>query len=285
MTHLHNSFSLAIKDAEDRMFYESHIIHTERWQGVDISKRPEAAMHEVLFHSFQVPIITADLNYHRNDIQPNLPWADDHFEQERVSGEPLNPGNTWRFWPFGHSAAGHLNPNGQFNHTYAERYWPKWAGKFAGGLINADDRRLMEYQDASPHRGIRHHYGDLAGVVRTLVKEPLTRQAYLPVWFPEDTGDAHDGRKPCTLGYHFIMRSGRLHCAYFIRSCDIVRHFRDDIYLTVRLVLWVLDECRKQNKLWLRVSPGDLVMHIGSLHCFRNDYIALQNRYAMQEEV
>ena len=142
-----------------------------------------------------------------------------------------------------------------------EGYWPKFAGDEAAGL----------------HRGIRWEYGDLNDVIYLLMKEPDTRQAYLPIFFPEDTGVGDGGRKPCTLGYQFIVRDQRLHCYYPMRSCDLMRHYRDDEYLTVRLMLWVLDQCRRQSDIqpgpnvWDNIKPGTLTMHMTSLHCFVND--------------
>lgn len=234
-------------------------IMTEKWQGISTAGNPAMAMHEILHYSFASDIWTEDLKNLATDIEPNIPWADIHFD-ERVSGSPLNPGDSWIAWPYAHAADRSRGASGQFNHTYMERYWPRYAG---------DD------QTVKPLRGIRHDYGDLAGIVHLLRAEPLTRQAYLPIFFPEDTGDTHDGRKPCTLGYHLIMRNGRLDIVYYIRSCDIIRHFRDDIYLTARLCLWVLDRLRELNPHWQMVKPGRLVMHITSLHCFANDYIEL----------
>lgn len=58
---------------------------------------------------------------------------------------------------------------------------------------------------------------------------------------------------------------------YDIRSCDIVRHFQDDIYLAVRLMLWVLDRLRERNAIWKKVHPGMFTMHVHSLHMFKND--------------
>src|SRR5690606_35142844 len=126
---------------------------------------------------------------------------------------------------------------------------------------------------AYPMQGIRHEYGDLWGLVRHLVAEPDTRQAYLPVWFPEDTGDAHNGRKPCTLGYHFIVRNGKMDVVYYLRSCDFANHFRDDIYLTARLLYWILSEARTQDpQTWEELQPGKIVVQITSLHMFINDF-------------
>ncbi len=152
----------------------------------------------------------------------------------------------------------------KFNHTYPERFWPRFAG---------DDPLRVLGQHAL--RGIRFEYGDLASVIALLRKEPLTRQAYLPIFFPEDTGIGDGGRKPCTLGYQFIMREGELHCYYPMRSTDLIRHLRDDIYLAVRLLLWVLAQC-SVDQAWSTVKPGSLTMHMTSLHCFVNDMRDLQ---------
>lgn len=261
------NFELATVSLLGSMRYVSQLVHTEKWQGVDITQRPEMATYELLNYSLQVPVLTEDLGELGRDIKPNLPWADDHF-MERVCGYPLNPGTEWENWPYGKSAAKFLD-KGIFNHSYAERYWPRYAGKVPPSAKGGrGDLPLGE----GPNRGIRQDYGDLDDVVTQLVKEPLTRQAYLPMFFPEDTGGAAGGRVPCSLGYHFMMRNGFLHVVYQLRSCDLVRHFRDDCYLTVRLLLWVLDECRKQDPSWNNVKPGIYTMHITSLHMFKGDF-------------
>jgi len=115
---------------------------------------------------------------------------------------------------------------------------------------------------------MRFKYGDLDDVVNLLKKEPFTRQAYLPIWYPEDTGAVHGERVPCTLGYHFIRRGDHLHILYFIRSCDYLRHFRDDIYLAIRKLYWILDKLKTEPN-WKNVKPGIFDMKITSLHIFK----------------
>lgn len=268
MTRMFNNFTQAYNHAERS--FPSSTVHTPKWQGVDISKKPEMAMHEILHYDFRIDLEgIEDLQSYRENIKPNLPWADDHF-LERVGGEPLNPGETWKSWPYGHSADRFRDACGQFNHNYMERMWPKRANQSPDGKLENVDH------DTLPNRGVvRGYLGDTRDLVKLLVKDPLTRQAYLPIWFPEDTGDANEGRKPCSLGYHFIMRDNKLHVSYYIRSCDFIRHFRDDCYLTVRLLLWVLQEARKYNEAWREVVPGSYNMYISSLHMFRNDYLTL----------
>jgi thymidylate synthase len=120
--------------------------------------------------------------------------------------------------------------------------------------------------------GIRYNYGDLNDVVALLKRSPMTRQAYLPVWFPEDTGANYEQRVPCTLGYHFLLRNGVLGITYFIRSCDFVRHFSDDVYMAGRLCQWVADQVADGN-------VGYLSMHIGSFHIFDGDVAKLKRDY------
>jgi thymidylate synthase len=172
--------------------------------------------------------------------QPDLPWAEQHF-QERVSGKPLNPPPSYCDWPW-HSrreAERFITEGGKFDHTYPERYWPT------------------------------RDYGDLNDVATLLRNDPWTRQAYLPVWFPEDTGSINGQRVPCSLGYHFIRNGQALDCNYFIRSCDITRHFKNDIYLTGRLLQWMVDAIGRSSN--ASPYPGTLTTFISNLHLFTSD--------------
>ena len=241
-------------------------VHTEKWQGVDIKDRPEAEMMEQLFVHFRAPV-PADLPTLREEVKPNLPWADRHFELERVSGEPVNPGDTWREWPWANSADGHRTEGEQFNHSYSERFWPKHAGMTPGGRLTDEPSPTL--------KGIRYDYGDLGDVVELLRREINTRQAFLPVYFPEDTGSVHGSRVPCSIGYHFFHRNGFMHIGYWLRSCDIYRHMRDDVYLTSRLLLWVIDKLKADHP---AIKPGWLDMNITSLHCFINDFRVMKEK-------
>lgn len=248
----------------------SELVHTEKWQGIDISNKPEMATYEYRhFHSRAI-LNGTDLGLYRSIVAPNLPWADDHFE-ERVCGEPINPGVQWAKWPYAHSADRFRAEGGKFNHNYMERYWPRYAGMTEDGKLG----NVVELENLKAHRGIYHEYGDLLDVVLQLNREPLTRQAILPVWFPEDTGVAHGGRVPCSIFYHFLMRDDRMDVTYYLRSCDLMRHFRDDVYLTIRLLLWVIGQLRAMDPKWANVEPGELILDIGSLHLFKNDYMTV----------
>jgi hypothetical protein len=267
---IHPNFDSAIRSVGSLLELQANEIPAGRWQSKDMSKDPAARMKEVLNVSFQVV-----LQWNENpkvwvdDIKPNMPWAEDHF-LERVCGKPLNPGVQWANWPWALSADKfRTEGGGKFSHTYMERYWPKQANKSTA------------YEQITDHVGIRYRYGDLNDVVDHLLGDRLTRQAYLPIWFPEDTGTVHGERVPCTLGYHFIQRGNYLHSTYYIRSCDFFRHFRDDLYLSVRLQLWLLQQLREKELagsgpdtelFWDGVKMGTFTFHCVSMHMFVNDW-------------
>ena len=229
-----------------------------KWQAVDVSDSQAHDTYELMNTTLWLDIPE---NQHEleNMIEPDMPWSEGHF-QERVAGKPVNPGDWHHRWPYhGNSEALHQRDDQKrYDHNYMERFWPKLAG-------NA----------SQPHQGIRFSYGDLADVVAQLQREPLTRQAFLPIFHPEDTGATAGQRVPCTLGYHFIIRENKLHMVYYLRSCEIYRHFKNDVYMAMRLGQWVRDQVfnlRANRDLSLNAPEmGSLTMHITSLHGFVGD--------------
>ena len=231
------------------------------WQSQDVKDRPEMVTRELVNVSMETRI---DWTYQdwQKTTGCNLPWAEDHF-QERVSGIPHNPPPSEAWWPYAQRGNEEHKNDQMFSHTYPERFWPKRA------RANA----WYEGPGVNDNRGIRYPYGDLSDVVQQLAENPLTRQAYLPVWFPEDTGAVHKERVPCTLGYHFMVRENGLNVTYFIRSCDALRHWPDDVYMAGRLGQWVVLKLAERG---VHFNVGKLIMHIGSLHIFEGDLPALE---------
>jgi len=279
-------FRAPIKYYEGKIL-EAPEVDTGHWQGVPTEGHPDLVTRELMNVDFTVPIpresnakpgheLEICLEDLQDDIQPNLPWADDHFE-ERVSRVPSNPGVEFQNWPFWFpqkvaftQAVPDQAKSFKFTHTYQERYWPKWAG-YEKGTHKSNVRGAPGYKDGKLG-GIRYEYGDLDDLINLLRREPYTRQAYLPIFFPEDTGAVHGGRVPCTLGYHFLLREGKLHMWYFIRSCDVYRHFRDDLYLSARLLLWVISELDKHSVEGRSgIVPGDFHFVCPSLHIHKGD--------------
>lgn len=228
-------------------------INAGTWQQLDISNSSAHDTWELL-NVTMVLKMPSDISEAQQMIQPDLPWAEDHFA-ERVGGKPINPGVAWEYWPYHrHGVDLHLREGKKYDHNYMERMWCK-------GLVFEDP--LIGWD---PFRGYRFPVGDLRDVVNQLKKNPSTRQAYLPIWFPEDTGAIENQRIPCSIGYHFIIRDNKLHLQYNLRSCEIYRHFTNDVYLAIRLAQW-MDE----QLLELELEMGNLTMHMVSFHGFVGD--------------
>jgi hypothetical protein len=247
-------FNDVIKWTAQQMYDYSYEVHTEKWQGKEIKHDPKYTMIETLNLSFSCQM-SSDLKDIGEQIKPNFSWADEHFE-ERVSGLPLNPPPSHVRWPYAQKNNAEFGGLEKFSHTYPERIWPKFASDIPNSKMS----------------GIRYEYGDFNDVVELMSREPFTRQGFLPIWFPEDTGSVTGERVPCTIGYHFIRRGDWVHVVYYIRSCDFFRHFRDDIYLCAKKVFWLIEKLREKDpENWNHVKPGMLTMHITSLHAWASE--------------
>lgn len=232
-------------------------IHTNMWQSMDTSEAGNAFdTHELLNVTLWYDMPEEQRSAERF-IRPDMPWAEGHF-QERVGGEPLNPGYWHAQWPYAGAGLAAHQKGGKYEHNYMERFWAK-ALRYDDELHNRSAAPT-----AYPFTGYRFAVGDLADVVEQLRRDPTTRQAYLPVWFPEDTGATAGQRVPCTLGYHFIIREGKLHLGYWIRSCDVRKHFTNDVYMAVRLGQWMRERVENDSTLMM----GQLTMNIVSFHGF-----------------
>lgn len=231
-----------------------------KWQAVDVSESQAHDTYELLNTTLWMDIperarLAIDM------VGPDMPWAEGHF-LERVAGEPVNPGDWHHRWPYhGNSEALHQRDSAKrYDHNYMERFW---AGKLRA---EGGNNQLIDHS-GQPFTGYRFAVGDLDDVVDLLHEQPHTRQAYLPVWFPEDTGATAGQRVPCTLGYQFIVRDNKLHVIYNLRSCEIYRHFKNDVYMAMRLGQWVRDKVDES----MTLEMGTLTMNITSLHGFVGD--------------
>jgi len=240
-------------------------VNTGTWQGQDVSEKPELDAKELYnqIYTTRIPKTVEDMVI---KYEPNLPWADKHYA-ERIGGLPLNPPPSEAEWPFAVKGNEDSKKGKIFSHTYPERFWPA----FANSHPNFGLSGVLKF-------GIRFAYGDFQDVINHLINNPGSRQAYLPIWFPEDTGVVHGERVPCTLGYHFLVRNNEVNVTYFIRSCDLLRHFNDDVYMAARLALTVSEalNCHWKDEFFY---PGTLTMHIVNLHVFRAD------EYQVEEQI
>lgn len=219
------------------------------WQQLDVSGSDSHATYEL-----QQVAVYYDMPDTQGQLYDSIPadffWAEGHF-QERVAGTAPNPGNWHDQWPYHAGQVDLHQKDKKYDHNYMERFWPTHV--------------TSEYSESGNFYGYRFPVGDLLDVVVQLQNNLGTRQAYLPIFFPEDTGATKGQRVPCTLGYHFMVRNGKLHMSYFMRSCEAYRHFTNDVYMAVRLAQWVRD------RLGTPLELGQLHMSISSFHGFVGD--------------
>lgn len=229
-----------------------------KWQQIDISQSSAHDTYEILNLSmwYEMPVTRDEAE---DFIRPDMPWSEAHF-RERVSGIAMNPGVEHENWPH-HAGKVELHQHGgKYDHNYMER--------MAATQLRFDKSHFPPIEGLK-YTGYRFPVGDLLDVIRQLGNDPGTRQAYLPIFFPEDTGATQGQRVPCTLGYHFIIREGVLHMTYNMRSCEVYRHFTNDVYMAVRLAHHVRDKLRLHHGVVTQV--GQLTMNVTSFHGFVGD--------------
>lgn len=96
-------------------------------------------------------------------------------------------------------------------------------------------------------------------VRRLLARDPESRQGVIQLFDPErDTRGHRD--VPCTLGYRFFLRSGRLHMHTTMRSQDLWLGFPYDVFAATLLQELLAG--------WLGVELGEYRHHVDSLHLY-----------------
>lgn len=129
------------------------------------------------------------------------------------------------------------------------------------------NQRLAEFADGHVLRGaygprLRSWAGrvdQLEKVRHELLADPVSRRAVIQLWNPARD---HEGHRdvPCTLGYWFALRGGRLDMHTMMRSQDLWLGFCYDVYAAT-----VLHELMAG---WVGVDLGVYHHHVGSLHLY-----------------
>lgn len=130
--------------------------------------------------------------------------------------------------------------------------------------------RLRQYADDGVLRGaygprLRNWAGkvdQLHRVVDVLKADRDSRRAVIQLYDP--SRDAHGHKDvPCTLGFRFHLRDGRLHMSTTMRSQDVWTGMPYDVF-----TFTVLHELVAG---WLGVEPGVYHHHVDSLHIYECD--------------
>lgn len=172
------------------------------------------------------------------------PWADAEFEErvtdpwtrdkfggafQLMGGEFINPGKAWELRKEVWSEYMH---EGKLAYTYNELLW--------------NNDQTMK-------------------VIKRLMEDPDSRQLWISLWNPNNDPDYLGGvsRVPCSLGYGFQVRDGKLNLHYVMRSCDFATHFRNDVYLAIKFLEWVAEKTG--------YPVGSFTHTIFSLHVYNKD--------------
>lgn len=169
------------------------------------------------------------------------PWADAEFE-ERVTDPFL------RHEEYGLSTPNFINPGKAWE--LRPEVWTEY---------------LHEGKMAYTYNELLWKNDQLTKVMGALINDPDSRQLWVSLWNPEKDPNFLGGlsRVPCSLGYAFQVRDGKLNMHYVMRSCDFATHFRNDVYLAIKLLEWVAE---KTN-----YPVGSFTHTIFSLHVYNKD--------------
>ncbi|MFF7777058.1 thymidylate synthase [Streptomyces tanashiensis] len=129
------------------------------------------------------------------------------------------------------------------------------------------NRRLRQYADDGVLRGaygprMRKWAGtvdQLSRVVEILKEDPDSRRAVIQLYDPARDAAGHKD-VPCTLGFRFYLRDGRLHMSTTMRGQDVWIGMPYDLFFYTILHELVAG--------WLGVELGDFHHHVGSLHIY-----------------
>ncbi|QES51990.1 methyltransferase [Streptomyces venezuelae] len=136
-----------------------------------------------------------------------------------------------------------------------------------GGWIYTYNQRMAQYADDGVLRGAygprmrawRPGHDQLDHVRRTLLEDPDSRRALIQLYDP-DRDIPHHSDVPCTLGYRFYLRDGRLEMHTTMRSQDLWLGFCYDIFTAT-----VLHELMSH---WIGAELGHYHHHVDSLHLY-----------------
>lgn len=130
--------------------------------------------------------------------------------------------------------------------------------------------QLRQYADDGVLRGaygprMRRWGGSLdqlAQVITTLREDPDTRRAVIQLYDPACDAVGHRD-VPCTLGFRFQLRQGRLHMSTTMRSQDVWVGFPYDLFFATVLQELVAG--------WVGADLGTYHHHVDSLHIYERD--------------
>ena len=200
-------------------------VYPKTMQDKNVEGNPDYATKELQNYCYTI------LNANSLDVKDytNQPWADAEFVERINHSGNVNPGKAYKLRM---NVWNEYMHDGKFAYSYNERF-------FRNRQIDKIINRLKEDHDS--------------------------RQLWLSVWDCNEDVDKLGGisRVPCSLGYNFQYREGKLNIHYVMRSCDFGTHFCNDVYLGIKLLEYVAKECG--------MEVGNFTHTMFSLHVYQKD--------------
>jgi len=205
------------------------IVKPRSYQNKDISGNPDFITKELQMYVYGLVALPDPEVLFLFEGEKAKDWCLAEFQERIDFTGGINPGEAWKIrqdvWE-------QFLVNGKFDYTYNQR---------------------LQFNS------------NLHLIIHELKRNPGSRQCWLPIFNPDDVGYLGGKKRiPCSLGYHFMVRDGKLSMTYVQRSADAVQHFGNDIYLAWMMKEWVAKQ--------INVEPGYLFHNIFSLHSYRKDW-------------
>jgi thymidylate synthase len=210
------------------------IVRLKTYQNIDISEDEDYVTRELIGESFKLldNVKSEEIRDYIKVVKGEswYEWVEKDFE-ERISSSYVNPGKAFAF---------------------VAPYWDKFMNKLGLQDYTYNERlgRKLEF------------------LIEELRRDPSSRRAFLNIW---ESGDMiatlSERRVPCSLGYIFLIRSGKLHVTYLMRSSDVMQLLLIDLYMVQRLKEYIAEK--------LGISLGTTTFFANSLHAYQKDIKAV----------
>ncbi|MEW9533601.1 thymidylate synthase [Microbispora sp. NPDC049125] len=138
----------------------------------------------------------------------------------------------------------------------------EWIYGFNGQLRKYADDGVLRGAYGPRMRRWGGHVDQLAQVLALLKADPDSRRAVIQLYDPARDSAGHRD-VPCTLGFRFHLRRGRLHMSTTMRSQDLWTGMPYDLFFTTTL--------HELMAGWLGVELGTYRHHVDSLHLYEDD--------------
>ncbi|WP_058042259.1 thymidylate synthase [Streptomyces roseifaciens] len=137
-----------------------------------------------------------------------------------------------------------------------------WIHEFNGRLRHYADDGVLQGAYGPRMRNWAGRIDQLHRVVEILKDDPDSRRALIQLYDPARDAAGHKD-VPCTLGFRFHLRAGRLHMTTSMRGQDVWTGMPYDLFFYTTLHELVAG--------WLDAELGEYHHQVGSLHIYEHD--------------